>query len=168
MLSYTTVFVLALAVSNVSPALSAPVPYGGLHLSVRVRAFLTMFNSSRQVREQSLGHRGPKIGAVAGKRAFKFGPLLKKIGIDLGIGTASTVAGYGALDAITGPSKEPATADTTSANSAPPTAPPQATSGPPPAATSTTPPTNSMNPPSTDNSAPDSSSSGSIFGEPDL
>jgi hypothetical protein len=30
--SYTTIFVLALAASNVSPALSAPVLYGGLHL----------------------------------------------------------------------------------------------------------------------------------------
>ena len=62
-----------------------------------------MFNSSRQVREPSLSHRGPKIGAAPSKRAA-WGPLLKKIGIDLGIGTASTVAGYAALDAITGPS----------------------------------------------------------------
>jgi len=32
MRSYTTILVLALAVSNVSPALSAPVLYGGLRL----------------------------------------------------------------------------------------------------------------------------------------
>ncbi|KAN0103662.1 hypothetical protein V8E52_011755 [Russula decolorans] len=108
--SYTTIFVLALAASNVSPALSAPV---------------------LQVREQSLSHRGPKIGAAPSKRA-NWGALLKKVGIELGIGTASTVAGYAALDAITGPSKDsdaPATA-TVPANPGP--APPPANSGPAP------------------------------------
>jgi hypothetical protein len=211
--SYTTIFVLALAVSNVSPALSAPVPYGGLHLSVKVRAFLTMFNSSRLVREQSLSHRGPALS-----KRIAWGPLLKKVAIDLGIGTASTVVGYTALDALTGPSKAPAPAQVPAAsgpppaNSGPPPAnsgPPPAASGPPPAAsgpppatygpppaTSGPPPATSGPPPATSGplpatsgppapapatnsnnpntyystyyTDPNSSSSSSIFGEPDL
>ena len=41
MRSYTTLAVLALAASTVSPALSAPVKYDGLHLRIRFLAFLT-------------------------------------------------------------------------------------------------------------------------------
>src|ERR1700753_204971 len=68
-----------------------------------------MFHSSRQNREQSLSHRGPKTHATLSKR-IAWGSLLKKVAIDLGIGTASTVAGYTALDAITGPNPSPAPA----------------------------------------------------------
>ena len=41
MRSYTTLAVLVLAASMVSPALSAPVRYDGLHLRIRFLAFLT-------------------------------------------------------------------------------------------------------------------------------
>jgi len=58
-----------------------------------------MFNSSRQVREQSLSQRGPVLGQKS------WGKLFKKLAIDFGIGTAGTVAGYALLDKITGPSK---------------------------------------------------------------
>lgn len=115
MLSYTIILVIALAMSSVSPALSAPL---------------------LQVREQSLSHRGPIIGAPPTKRAA-WGKLLKKIAIELGIGTASTVAGYDLLDHITGPSasssQQPAAAAAAPAPQAASYPPAPATSGPAPA-----------------------------------
>src|SRR5258708_9945048 len=63
-----------------------------------------MFGYSRQVREQSLSHRqeGAVVAAAAKATKKGWGPFMKKLAIDLGVGTASTFAGIAILNKIMG------------------------------------------------------------------
>jgi hypothetical protein len=84
-----------------------------------------MFNSSRQVREQSLSHRGvpieaPEAAAAAGKKSW--GPAIMKYGKEFLIGTGATMAFAYAFEKLNGSggSKASSTPSTTSATSGSP------------------------------------------------
>lgn len=102
--SYTTILVLALAASNVSPAFSAPL---------------------LEVRDRSLSHRAPNVEAAVAKTSW--GDTVKKYGKQFLIGTAATMAFAYAFEKLSGSgssssqgSSTPSTTPATPGSSVPP------------------------------------------------
>ncbi len=105
-----------------------------------------------------MGRSGPETSAPLGKRA-EWGKLLKKVAIGLGIGTAATVTGVAAINAISPSTSEPPPTTTGTVPAAPPHSP----------HSSSPPPNSSPQHQTTNSSTPLANPNGySIFGGPSL